>query len=48
MRPGNTYPWRRARPRAFPRKPGGKKMVTLMGGSAKDADIMAFVELPEE
>ncbi len=30
------------------RKPGGKKMVTLMGGSAKDADIMAFVELPEE
>ena len=27
---------------------GRKKLATVMGGSAKDADIMAFVELPEE
>lgn len=25
-----------------------KKLTTIMGGKAKDADIMAFVELPEE
>lgn len=30
------------------RKKGQKKMKTIMGGTAKDADIMAFTELPEE
>lgn len=29
------------------RKKGGKRMTTVMGGGAKDADIMAFIELPE-
>ena len=29
------------------RKQGSKKLSTVMGGHAKDADIMAFVELPE-
>ena len=28
------------------RKPGKKKMNTVMGGAAKDVDIMAFIELP--
>ena len=28
------------------RKYGKKKMNTVMGGSAKDVDIMAFTELP--
>ena len=27
---------------------GGRKLTTLMGGKAKDADVMAFIELPEE
>ena len=30
------------------RKKGSTKLKTIMGGSAKDADIMAFVELPAE
>ena len=30
------------------RKKGKKTLVTVMGGSAKDADIMAFVELEEQ
>jgi len=30
------------------RKPDKKKLTLLMGGKAKDADIMAFTELPEE
>ena len=30
------------------REKGKKKMTTIMGGKAKDADIMAFIELPEE
>ena len=29
------------------RKPGRKRMNTVMGGSAKDVDIMAFIELPD-
>ena len=29
------------------RKKGKKTLITLMGGQAKDADIMAFTELPE-
>lgn len=30
------------------RKRGRKAMRTIMGGAAKDADVMVFVELPEE
>jgi len=30
------------------RKKGSKRMGTVMGGAAKDVDIMAFLELPEE
>ena len=30
------------------RDKGKKKLTTIMGGKAKDADIMAFIELPEE
>ncbi len=30
------------------RKKGAKKMRRIMGGGAKDADIMAFIELPAE